>query len=97
MVSQFLENIDCTEQHLKLDTADIVWYIKQQKNISAISIHKQINLAGRIPETTRSGDPLKRHPITYQTKRVLTSLWLSWNETITQKCKNKKIKSVKIW
>ena len=38
MVSQFLENIDCTEQHLKLDTADIVWYIKQQKNISAISI-----------------------------------------------------------
>ena len=32
------------------------------------------NIAGRIPETTRSENPLKRNPITHQTERALTNL-----------------------
>ena len=55
------------------------------------------NIAGRIPETTRSENPFKRHPTTHQTKRAFTNLWLSWNKDMKQKSKNNKIKSVKIW
>ena len=55
------------------------------------------NIAGRIPETTRSEKPFKRHPTTHQTKRNFINLWLSWNKVMKQKCKNNKIKSVKIW
>ena len=32
------------------------------------------NIAGRNPETTRSENPFKRHPTTYQTKRAFTKL-----------------------
>ena len=32
------------------------------------------NIAGRIPETTRSGNPFKSHPTTHQTKRASTNL-----------------------
>ena len=32
------------------------------------------NVAGRIPETTRSENPFKRHPTTHQTKRAFTNL-----------------------
>ena len=32
------------------------------------------NIAGRIPETTRSENPIKRHSNTHQTKRALTNL-----------------------
>ena len=32
------------------------------------------NIAGRIPETTRSENPFKRHPTTHQTKRAFTNL-----------------------
>ena len=35
------------------------------------------NIAGRIPETTRSENPFKRHPTTHQTKRAFTNLRLS--------------------
>ena len=55
------------------------------------------NIARRIPETTRSENPFKRHPTTHQTKCAFTNLWLSWNKVMKQKNKNKKIKSVKIW
>ena len=57
-------------------------------------------IAGKIPETTRSENPFKRHPTTHQTKCALTILWLSWNKVMKQKSKNNKIKSVnilKIW
>ena len=54
------------------------------------------NIAG-IPETTRSENPVKRHPTTHQTKRASTYLWLPWNKTMKQKSKNNEIKSVKIW
>ena len=54
-------------------------------------------IAGRSLETPRNGNPFQRHPTTHQTKRASTNLWLSWNKTIKQKSKNKKIKSVKIW
>ena len=30
--------------------------------------------AGRIPKTTRSENPFKRHPTTHQTKHALTNL-----------------------
>ena len=39
------------------------------------------NIAGRIPETNRSGNPFKRHPTTHQTKRAFTMLYsinVSW-------------------
>ena len=52
-------------------------------------------IAGRIPETNRSGNPFKCHPITHQTKRASNNLRLSWNKTLKQKVK--KIKSIKIW
>ena len=32
------------------------------------------NIAGRIPETTRSENPFKRHLTTHQTKRTFTNL-----------------------
>ena len=32
------------------------------------------NIAGRIPETTRSENLFKRHPATHQTKRAFTNL-----------------------
>ena len=32
------------------------------------------NIAGRIPETTRSENPFKLHPTTHQTKRAFTNL-----------------------
>ena len=32
------------------------------------------NIAGRIPETTRSENPFKHHPTTHQTKRAFTNL-----------------------
>ena len=35
------------------------------------------NIAGRIPETTRSGNPLKCHPTAHQTKRASNNLRLS--------------------
>ena len=35
------------------------------------------NIAGRIPETTRSGNPLKCHPTTHQTNRAPNNLRLS--------------------
>ena len=35
------------------------------------------NTAGRIPETTRSGNTLKCHPISHQTKRASNNLRLS--------------------
>ena len=57
--------------------------------------HKK-NIAGRIPETTRSENPFKRHPTTHQTKRAFTNLWLSWNNVTKRKSKNNKLKSVKI-
>ena len=31
------------------------------------------NIAGRIPETTRSENLFKRHPATHQTKRAFTN------------------------
>ena len=31
------------------------------------------NIAGKIPETTRSENPFKRHPTTHQTKRYFTN------------------------
>ena len=34
------------------------------------------NIAGRIPETTRSENPFKRHPTTHQTKCAFTKLRL---------------------
>ena len=34
------------------------------------------NIAGRIPEPTRSGTPLKHHPTNHQTKRACTNLGL---------------------
>ena len=42
------------------------------------------NIAGRIPETTRSRNPLKCHPSTHQTKRASTNLGVSWNKTIKE-------------
>ena len=42
------------------------------------------NIAGRIPQTTRSENPFKRHPTTHQTKRAFTELWLSWNKFMKQ-------------
>ena len=40
-----------------------------------MKMYEQIlkNLAGRIPETTRSENPFKRHPTTHQTKRAFTN------------------------
>ena len=35
------------------------------------------NIAGRIPETTRSGNTLKCHPFSHQTKRASNNLRLS--------------------
>ena len=35
------------------------------------------NIAGRIPETTRSENPFKRHLTTHQTKRAFTNSRLS--------------------
>ena len=32
------------------------------------------NIAGRFPQTTRSGNPLTCHPTTHQTKRVSNNL-----------------------
>ena len=32
------------------------------------------NIAGRIPETTRSENPFESHPTIHQTKRVFTNL-----------------------
>ena len=32
------------------------------------------NIAGRIPETTRCENPIKRHPNTHQTKRAFTNI-----------------------
>ena len=52
------------------------------------------NIAGRIPETTRSENPFKHHPTTHQTKSAFTKLWLSWNKVMKQKSKNNEIKSV---
>ena len=37
-------------------------------------IFKKENIAERIPETTRSENPFKRHPTTHQTKRAFTNL-----------------------
>ena len=54
------------------------------------------NIAGRIPETTRSEKLFNRHRTTHQKKLASTNLWFSRNQTIKQKSKNK-IKSVKIW
>ena len=53
------------------------------------------NIAGRIPETTRSKNLFKRHPATHHTQRAFTNLLLSWNKVMKQKRKNK-IKSVQI-
>ena len=52
------------------------------------------NIAGRIPETTRSENPFKRDPTTHQTKRAFTNLWLSWNKVIKQK-KTKQQKQIR--
>ena len=52
------------------------------------------NKAGRIPETTRSGNPHKCHPTPHQKKRDSNNLRFSRNKTIKQKLK--KIKSIKI-
>ena len=42
------------------------------------------NIAGRIPETTRSENLLNRHPTTHQKKLSSTNLRLSPNQTIKQ-------------
>ena len=57
-------------------------------------ILKKKNIAGRIPETTRSENLLNRHPTTHQKKLASTNLRLSPNQK--QKSKNKKIISVKL-
>ena len=48
------------------------------------------NIAGRIPETTRSENLFNRHPTTHQKKLAPTNLRLSPNQTIKQKVKTKK-------
>ena len=40
------------------------------------------DIAGRIPETNRIGNPIKCHPTAHQTKRASNNLGLSWNKTI---------------
>ena len=48
------------------------------------------NIAGRIPETTRSENLFNRHPTTHQKTLASTNLWFSRSQTIKQKSKNKK-------
>ena len=47
------------------------------KNHENVCTNLKKNIAGRIPETTRSGSPLKCHPTTHQTKHASTNLGLS--------------------
>ena len=62
-----------------------------QKSWKCVNRSFKKNIAGRIPETTRSENPFKNHPTTHQTKRASTNLWLSWNKIMKQKSKNNKI------
>ena len=51
--------------------------LRGKMNLRGNKITRAKKLAGRTPETTRSGNPLKRQPTTHQTKGASTILGLS--------------------